>query len=78
MSSRGTCGTAGGWITASRPDGQMTLAPFIFEQPRDTQDMIETAPVIEDSRPNTGAEPAAVAEPVTAPEADPRPQGALR
>lgn len=46
-------------ITASRPDGQITLAPFIFEQPRGTQDMIETAPVIEDTRPNTGGEPAA-------------------
>ena len=40
-------------ITASRPDGRVTLAPFIFEQPRDTQDEIDAAPVIHDSRPNT-------------------------
>ena len=41
-------------ITASRGDGRLTLAPFVLEQPGDTQDVIDTAPVIEDSRPNTG------------------------
>ena len=46
-------------VSAARPDGQLTLAPFIFEQPREAQDSIESAPVIEDSRPNT-ADPAAM------------------
>lgn len=40
-------------ITAAT-NGQARLAPFIFEQPRETQDLIQTAPVIEDTRPNTG------------------------
>src|SRR5439155_21954414 len=42
-------------ITAAPVNGgQARLAPFIYEQPRETQDLIQTAPVIEDSRPNTG------------------------
>ena len=42
-------------ITAAIPgSGQARLAPFIFEQPRETQDLIQTAPVIQESRPNTG------------------------
>lgn len=41
-------------IRAELPDGQVTLAPFIFEQPRgDGQDLIDSAPVIEQTRPNT-------------------------
>jgi hypothetical protein len=40
-------------ITAALPDGQVTLAPFIFEQPRDSRELIESAPAIEQSRPNT-------------------------
>ena len=46
-------------VSAASPDGQVTLAPFVFEQPRDSQDLIDSAPVIEDSRPNT-ADPAAM------------------
>lgn len=45
-------------ITAAMPgSGQARVAPFMFEQPRETQDMIQTAPVIphQDGRPNTGA-----------------------
>jgi hypothetical protein len=31
------------------------VAPFIYEQPRETQELIQTAPVIDGgSRPNTG------------------------
>jgi hypothetical protein len=43
-------------ITAALPgSGQARVAPFIFEQPRESQDLIQTAPVIpQDSRPNTG------------------------
>ncbi|MDQ3169277.1 MAG: hypothetical protein M3Q55_03935, partial [Acidobacteriota bacterium] len=40
-------------MTAARPDGRLTLAPFVFEQPGGSQDLIESAPVIEQSRPNT-------------------------
>ncbi len=40
-------------LAAAKPDGQVTLAPFVFEQPAETQDLIESAPVIEESRPNT-------------------------
>jgi hypothetical protein len=42
-------------ITAAVPgSGQARLAPFIFEQPRETQDQIQTAPIIpQDGRPNT-------------------------
>jgi len=41
-------------ITAAIPgSGQARLAPFIFEQPRETQDLIQTAPVIPQDRPNT-------------------------
>lgn len=40
-------------IRAQRADGQLALTPFIFEQPRDSQDLIESAPVIEQTRPNT-------------------------
>jgi hypothetical protein len=42
-------------ITAQGVDGRLTLAPFVLEQPRNTQDMIDGAPVIPDSRPNTAA-----------------------
>jgi hypothetical protein len=41
-------------ITAVAGSGQARVAPFIFEQPRETQDLIDSAPVIENSRPNTG------------------------
>ena len=39
------------------PGGQARLTPFIFEQPRESQDLIESAPVIphQDGRPNTAA-----------------------
>jgi hypothetical protein len=40
-------------IRADLPDGQVAVAPFIFEQPRDSQDLIESAPLIEPTRPNT-------------------------
>jgi hypothetical protein len=42
-------------ITAAVPGSGTRLASFIFEQPRETQDLIETAPVIpREGRPNTG------------------------
>jgi hypothetical protein len=40
-------------ITGAGDDGRIQVASFIFEQPRESQDLIESAPVIEDSRPNT-------------------------
>lgn len=40
-------------VQARKTDGRVTLAPFVFEPPRDTQDLIDTAPVIEDTRRNT-------------------------
>ena len=43
-------------IAAAVPGGgQPRVAPFIFEQPRETQDQIQSVPVIDVSRPNTGA-----------------------
>jgi hypothetical protein len=42
-------------ITAAVPGSGTRLASLIFEQPRETQDLIETAPVIpREGRPNTG------------------------
>ena len=45
-------------ITGAGDDGRVQIASFIFEQPRDSQELIETAPVIEDSRPNTAGDAA--------------------
>jgi flagellar basal body P-ring protein FlgI len=54
-------------ITAARVDGQVALASFLFEKPRDAQGVIEMAPVIEETRPNT----AGSGEPTTAAEKSP-------
>lgn len=40
-------------IAADLPGGQVAPTPFIFEQPRDGRDLIESAPTIEQTRPNT-------------------------